>query len=225
MSEEVTRYPLSWPHGWKRTPANNREPVSFREGAMVERSNYETVDGRFQRVTKQVKGSKTVTLPTARGRLAQQLEFLGAQSIVVSTNMELTRYGEPRADRTAPADPGVAVYFELKGKDRVLACDKWISVAGNMAAIANHIDAIRRVDRYGVGTLDQAFAGYDALPPPGADNRAPWRGMLGFKPGAVVTRADVDLMYRAAAKQAAADEGALLQLNLAREAAYKELSA
>jgi hypothetical protein len=33
-------------------------------------------------------------------------------------------------------------------------------VADNIAAIAAHIDAIRRQDRYGVGTLDQAFAGY-----------------------------------------------------------------
>lgn len=225
MSEDVSRYPLSWPHGWKRTPVNERAPVSFRESAMVEKSNYESVNGSFQRVTKQVKGSKKVTLPTARERLAAQVEFLGAKNVLVSTNMELTRYGEPRADRVAPRDPGVAVYFELKGKDRVLACDRWDSVAGNMAAIANHIDAIRRVDRYGVGTLDQAFAGYDALPPPSAENRAPWRGMLGFKPDTKVTRADVDVNYRAMAKHAATDEGALLQLNLAREAAYKELSA
>lgn len=224
MTDDVSRYPLCWPRGWKRTVPEQCRPVEFRETAMIERSNYETVNGSYQRVTKQVKGSKAITLPTARERLAAQLEFLGAKNIVVSTNMELTRYGEPRADRAAPRDTGVAVYFELKGRDRVLACDKWISVAGNMAAIANHIDAIRRVDRYGVGTLEQAFAGYDALPPPSADNRAPWRGMLGFKPDTPVTRADVDVQFRAMAKRAATDEGALLQLNLAREAAYRELS-
>jgi hypothetical protein len=63
------------------------------------------------------------------------------------------------------------VYFKLHGKDRVLACDKWDRVADNIAAIAAHIDAIRRQDRYGVGTIDQAFAGYSALPPPGGTSR------------------------------------------------------
>ena len=62
------------------------------------------------------------------------------------------------------ADPGVAVYFKLKGKPRVLACDRWLSAAENLAAVAGHIEAIRAVDRYGVGTLEQAFAGYQALP-------------------------------------------------------------
>ena len=62
-----------------------------------------------------------------------------------------------------PDDPGVAVYFQLHDKERVLACDKWDTVADNIAAIAAHIDGIRRQDRYGVGTIDQAFAGYSAL--------------------------------------------------------------
>lgn len=73
-------------------------------------------------------------------------------------------------------DPGVAVYFKLKGKPRVLACDKWHSAAENMAAIAGHIEAIRAVDRYGVGTLDQAFAGYQALP----QTAASWFTVLEF---------------------------------------------
>lgn len=186
------------------------------------------VDGRWQSEQKTVKGSKRITLPTARERLADQLQRLDAVSVVVSTNMELTRYGEPRADRKPPDDPGVAVYFELHGKDRVLACDRWDSVAGNIAAIANHIDAIRRVDRYGVGTLDQAFAGYDALPPPGANNRPPWRKVLGLDERLAVSRADIEASYRAAAKQLHPDmpggsHQAMAQLNEARDAALAEI--
>jgi hypothetical protein len=210
--ENVDRYPLSWPFGWKRTLASQRKVSRFSA------SSYGTYSGGGS-----YRRARELTVYDARKRLDMELSRLRARDVVLSTNVELTSYGEPRSGRRPPDDPGVAVYFRLSGKDRVLACDAWTTVAGNIAAIAAHIDCIRGIDRYGVGTLDQAFAGYDALPPPSADNRAPWRGMLGFKPDTIVTRADVDVMYRTAAKRAATDEGALLQLNLAREAAYNEL--
>ncbi len=211
---EVNRYPLSWPFGWKRTPAGQRKASRFSASSY---GTYST-GGSYRR-------ARELTVADARKRLDVELDRLRARDIVLSTNVELTTYGEPRSGRRAPDDPGAAVYFRLGGKDRVLACDAWNTVAGNIAAIAAHIDCIRGIDRYGVGTLDQAFAGYDALPPPSADNRAPWRGMLGIKEGTIVTRADIDVMYRTQAKRAAADEGALLQLNLAKEAAYKEIPA
>lgn len=221
---DATRYPLSWPLGWPRTPTADRQRSDFSEAAMVERSNYgKRDDGTWGRITKTVKGTKRVTMPTARERLTDQLGRLGAEDPLLSTNVELTSYGLPRAGRSEPTDPGVAVYFQLHGKDRVLACDRWATVAENIAALAAHIDAIRRVDRYGVGTLDQAFAGYDALPPPSADNRPPWRGVLGIKPETPVTREIVSVFYRSACKRAGNDQGALLQLNLARDAALQEI--
>lgn len=112
----------------------------------------------------------------------------------------------------------------------MLACDKWDSVAGNMAAIANHIDALRRVDRYGVGTLDQVFAGYDALPPPGAANRPPWRKVFGFKDDQDVSAETIQNAYRELAKlyhpdlQGGSHE-AMAMLNEARDAATRELGA
>lgn len=225
---DATRYPLSWPTGWKRTPPKDRKPTDFREAAMVTRTKGEWINGQWKAEPKTVKGSKKVTLPTARERLQEQLTRLEAGSIIVSTNMELTRYGEPRADRAAPSDPGVAVYFELNGKDRVLACDRWDTVAGNMAAIANHIDAIRRVDRYGVGTLEQAFAGYDALPPPGATAKIPWRKVFGFAADSHVSAAMIDDFYKTLAKQFHPDlQGgsteAMAMLNAARDEALKEI--
>jgi hypothetical protein len=220
---EVTRFPLSWPLGWKRTPAREREAASFTETTTVTRREWNVAEQRSVDVAS--KGTKRVGLPTARERLTDQLGRLGAANGLVSTNLQLTSYGLPRAGMVEPADPGVAVYFELHGKDRVLACDRWSTVAGNIAAIAAHIDAIRRVDRYGVGTLDQAFAGYDALPAPGSDNRPPWRAVLGFPPDTPVTPEQVSLYYRSKAKEVATNEAALLQLNLARDAALQELGA
>jgi len=91
-----------------------------------------------------------------------------------------------------------------------------------------HIDAIRRVDRYGVGTLDQAFAGYDALPPPGSRQPAALaQGCFGFLDGHVVTAAGHrDPLKGPRQAQHHPDLGgsheAMAQLNEARDAALRE---
>src|SRR5690606_37528542 len=102
----------------------------------------------------------------ANQRLQAELDRLRAKSVILSTNVELRLDGMPRSDRSPPADPGVALYLRLNGRDTVLACDKWDRVADNIVAIAKHIEALRGQDRWGVGTLEQAFAGYQALPAP-----------------------------------------------------------
>ena len=212
MDENVTRYPLSWPTGWPRTPAAGRRVPRFgTKGLGV--------------------GVRAITVGSAIERLDRQLDRLGgggtSTGAILSTNLRIGLRGDPLSGQPEPSDPGAAVYFELRGKARVLACDRWVTAGGNIAAMAAHVDAIRAVERYGVGTLDQAFAGYDALPPPGAGNRPPWRSTLGFKPLARATVADVNLNYRALAKRAVGlapgDESRLLELNLAREAALREL--
>lgn len=222
MSSDATRYPLSWPFGWKRTEPRKRQPTTFTE----------TKAGMASAEGTPSKRTVPVSFVTARDRLWRQLEALDVRydAAVLSTNVPLNSFGHPRADRKVPDDPGVAVYFSLHGKDRVLACDKWDTVAGNMAAIANHIDAIRRVDRYGVGTLDQAFAGYDALPPPGADNRPPWRKVFGIPDDMPATPNAVNVTYRELAKKLHPDvpggsQEAMAQLNEARDAALAELAA
>ena len=219
--KEDPRYPLVWPIGWKRTLAAERCRSPFKEQGMITRQQYDPQLARY--VDRSVKADKAISLPAACVRLQRQLEWLGATSIVLSTNVQLTVGGLPRGDRRDPDDPGAAVYFQQNDHDRVLACDKWATVAGNVAALAAHIDAIRRVERYGVGTLEQVFSGYDRLPPPSEDNRPPWRGILGFKPMAQVTADDVQINYRALAKSAALDSVRLVELNLARDAALREL--
>lgn len=201
---DASRYPLVWPFGWKRsTPGGNRRT-------------------RFS------SGRSAITVPAARRRLEEELRRLGVPdwNVILSTNLRLGVRGDPLANQPEPADRGVAVYFRLGGKDRVLACDIWTTVAGNIAAIAAHIECIRGIDRYGVGTLDQAFAGYDALPPPGADNRPPWRKVLGVEGD--VSRETILTAYRNRAKAAHPDlpggsHEAMAVLNAARDAALQEL--
>jgi len=216
---DATRYPLSWPTGWKRTASGQRKLSRFST------SSYGTYSsgGSYRR-------SRELTVADARKRLDLELERLGARDVILSTNVELTTYGEPRSGGRPPDDPGVAVYFKLHGKDRVLACDTWTTVAGNIAGIAAHIECIRGIDRYGVGTLDQAFAGYDALPPPGANNRPPWRKVLEIAEDAQATSDAVQAAYRAKARVFHPDvpggsHEAMAMLNEARDAALRELAA
>lgn len=140
MNTSAQRYPLSWPSGWKRTDRYRRQRARF-----------------------QSRGT-ALTMAGAITRLSGELSRLGASNEILSTNVETRLDGLPRSGQPEPSDSGAAVYFTLKGKPRCLACDAWDRVADNVAAIAQHIDALRRIDRYGVGTMEQAFAGYQALP-------------------------------------------------------------
>lgn len=108
-----------------------------------------------------------------------ELSRMGATRCVVSTNVAIKLDGTPYSNRTAPTDPGAAIYFVLKGKPIVLACDKWDRVEDNVYAVARHIESIRAQDRWGVGRIEQAFAGYMALPAP--MNLKPWWEVLGVK--------------------------------------------
>ncbi|WP_295560547.1 J domain-containing protein [uncultured Sphingomonas sp.] len=114
-----------------------------------------------------------MTLATARKRLVQQVDAMTKPgkpyrvvNMVLSTNIRFTASGarDQSVSRKDPTDPGVAFYFDLDKKPHVLACDRWDSVADNIAAIAAHIEALRGQERWGVADLHQAFAGHVALP-------------------------------------------------------------
>jgi hypothetical protein len=162
-------------------------------------------------------------MAAATERLERQVELLGAREATLSTNVSLSMRGIPRGDEN-PSDPGAAIYFKFKGRATVLACDSYYRVADNIAALAAHIDALRRIERYGVGTIEQALAGYRSLP---ADTAADWRAVLGLN-GNGVTVDHVDAAYKALAKQrhpdVTKDDGAAMaHLNRARDYALAEL--
>ena len=117
-----------------------------------------------------------VTFDLLPGGDASRARTMGIMEIA---NVETRLDGTMRGDRRPPDDPGAAVYFTLKARRLVLACDKWDRVADNLAAIAAHIDALRAQERYGVGTVEQAFSGYAKLPAP---DDITWRTVLGLGP-------------------------------------------
>lgn len=157
MNDDIDAYPLAWPVGWPR--AKHRLRANF--GA------------------KGQNGKRPLTPGEGRDRLLAELGRLGARRLVISTNAPTRNDGYVRADVSNPRDPGAAVYFRLNDEPRVLATDRWDRLADNLAALAAHIEALRAIERYGVGSLAQAFAGYKALAAVGA--RLPWWQVLGFK--------------------------------------------
>lgn len=165
-------YPLAWPQGWARTAASARQESKFHTVGTQHSSG---PNGGSWKVT------RPLTIEAAMRRLSDELERLGAREIVLSSNLERRLDGQPRSSQRSPADPGIAVYFKRKGQPIVLACDRWTTCAGNIAAIAGHIDAIRRMERYGVGSLDRVFTGYAALPAPGQKAKRQWWVVLGMQ--------------------------------------------
>jgi len=207
---EALRYPLAWPRGWKRE--------TYRRHAMFSK--------KVQRAGSMRPRSENLTVGDGLTRLEGELRRLGARTPVISSNLRRNQDGSITASQAKMlSDPGVAVYFRLHDQPRVLACDKWTSAADNMAAIAGHIEATRAQQRYGVGTLDQAFAGYAALPPIGGTQGGDWRAEFEFQPGFPITLNDVEARYRTMLKARHPDNGgshdAVVRLNLARDAARK----
>jgi hypothetical protein len=201
---EATRYPLVWPMRWPRTPPANRRVANF---GTKERGDYK----------------RQMTPATATQRLMRELDLLRADRdhAVLSTNLVVRLDGLPRSDQPEPRDPGVALYFKVSSADRALASDRWTRVADNITALAAHINAIRAVGRYGVGTLEQAFAGYTALPPSAED----WTIVLMVAQTA--TREEIQAAYRQLAAIHHPDKGGraedMARLTAARDRALSQL--
>ena len=206
--EQIERYPLTWPLGWPR--AHHRVRAPFSKVNRDPATSYRT--------------RNRLTVNQGLWQVRDELRRLGVrdQSLIVSTNIRTRLDGFPVSGAAEPRDPGVAVYFKFKGKARVLACDKWNRVADNLAAIARHIEALRGQDRWGVGSLDQAFAGYTALP---ANTAANWRAVFGL--GAAASWEQVSEAFRVQALVHHPDRGgselAFKRLTEARAAAKREL--
>jgi hypothetical protein len=155
--------------------------------------------------------------------LGYEIERLGGRYPVLSTNLELRIDGTPRRDKSEPRDPGVAVYFELKSKQKVFACDTFHTVRDNIRAIGLTIAALRSIDRYGASDmLERALSAFEALPAP----KSCWN-ILGLGPGARVP--DIKEAYRRKAMTLHPDQGgsdaAMAELNRARDEALGSAAA
>jgi hypothetical protein len=108
-----------------------------------------------------------VTFEKALADLDAEIERLGGRYPVLSTNLEVRLDGSLKRNNGEPADRGAAVYFNLKGKQKVFACDTFTTVRDNIRGIGLTIESLRRIERYGASQMmERALEAFEALPAP-----------------------------------------------------------
>ena len=188
---DVEAFPLQWPAGRQGTPGHKRR-----------RSQFDT------------------TPCQARDSLIAEVRRLGGRNLIISSNVPLRQDGLPKANHKSPEDPGVAVYFVRNGVTFCLSCDQFDRVECNMRGIAKTIDAMRGIERWGVGDMVSAdFTGFAALPPPPGDAKRSWWEVLGVHRDAPLS--EINQTYRWKAGRTMGDHDAMVELNLAVEEARK----
>lgn len=145
---------------------------------------------------------------TARDGLLDEVRRLGGRQIVLSTNVELRRDGLPYANQRNPDDPGVAVYFQLRGESQVFACDRWAKVEENIQAIRKTIEAIRGIERWGSSEMmNRMFRGFQALPEGTTAANPSWAHVLELNASALMGISEAEAAYRRLAKKVHPDTG------------------
>lgn len=210
--KEVHAYPLAWPTGWKRTPAENRKGGKFFRAEKV----YTETSSRTK--------TYQMTVEVARKRLIAELDRMGIPDyqVILSTDIPLRKDGFQRSDYE-PANPGAAVYWRDRNEQRVMAIDLYDRVADNIAALAATIEAMRAIERHGGAViLDRAFSGFAALPAP-VTGQKPWREVLGVGPAESGPKV-IELAYRRKRGEAHPDnlETGSHEAFLAVQAAYEQ---
>lgn len=98
--------------------------------------------------------------------LLQEVAHLRGSDLVVEvdvTELDIRLDGRLRANAN-PGTPAVAVAFNSKYGPLIYATDRFLWWADNVRAIALGLEALRRVDRYGITRRGEQYAGWKQLP-------------------------------------------------------------
>jgi hypothetical protein len=188
----IDAFPLQWPEGYKRTPESAR------------------LKSRFM-----------TSMDRAQRELRRQIDLLGAQDLIVSTNIPVRNDGLLYTDwmRRKIDDPGVAIYFVLSGEQQCLCCDNYPTIWENIYALAKGVEALRGIERWGISEfMKRAFTGFKALP--SSDDNKPWWEILGVnKTSAAET---IKNAYRKKAMECHPDKGGTPEKFQRIQRAYEE---
>lgn len=106
--------------------------------------------------------------------LEREVRMLGARRVVVElaiSEADLRNDGQPYAN-TRPRHPGVTVAFDSKHGSLKYTADRFATWQENLRAIALGLEALRKVDRYGMTSRGEQYAGWKALPSGSMDGSA-----------------------------------------------------
>lgn len=111
---------------------------------------------------------------TTLAQLQAELYKLGAREAVIEialTEGEIRLDGWPRAS-ARPSHPGVIISFDSKHGPLRYGTDAFPNWQANVRAIALGLEALRRVERYGIGKRGEQYQGWKQLPAgPGSPER------------------------------------------------------
>lgn len=152
--------------------------------------------------------------------LERELRMLNARGAVMLVALEASEIrldGKPKAN-ARPRHPGVILTFESKFGPLRYACDTFRDFADNVRAVALGLEALRKVERYGITKSGEQYKGWSALPPGTAMGARMTReeawfvlcDLAGAYDDAVASpgsRGDVEDLYRMAAKLNHPDRG------------------
>lgn len=112
--------------------------------------------------------------------LKRELSKLGAHNAVIEmalTEREIKLDGWPRAE-ARPSHPGVVISFESKHGPLRYGTDAFPDWKENVRAIALGLEALRKVERYGIGKRGEQYQGWRQLASGGKMTEAEAQNLL-----------------------------------------------
>jgi len=142
VEKPKTTAPLDWPDHWPPTsPEGRYKPGTFQD------------------------------FVTNRDHLIKALNLLGAQKIVISSNVKVSGDGSPLAGNSDNSlRPGVSVRFEKNRAPFMLCQDSSASVAENLASLTRIVQAFKRLEDSGDRIFVQHTLTSLATPPSDAES-------------------------------------------------------
>jgi hypothetical protein len=167
--------------------------------------------------------------------LSREVQMLGAKSFVLQINVSerwIRQDGELYS-RAVPTTPAIRVCFDSRHGPQTYPCDAFNDWQANVRAVALSLEALRRVDRYGVAGHGEQYRGWVAIDSrpakmtveQAAEFIAEWSGLVVTDRTAQAIMRDPQTCaaaYRAAARRAhpdvTGDDGdTMARLNAARD--------
>jgi hypothetical protein len=155
--------------------------------------------------------------------LGSELEHLRVSDAVMQIDVresDIRLDGWPKGE-ARPASPAVALTFESKHGAQTVRCSAFSDWRSNVRAIALGLEALRKVERYGIAGSGEQYRGFAQLPGPETDPNRPFpnkeeaarfmiklAGMQDLAPIVVITSPEIrKVVYRDAAKKTHPDTG------------------
>lgn len=98
--------------------------------------------------------------------LFRELKMLGAKNAVMEVDLQESQIrldGRPKSGARKPETPAVAIAFDTDKGSMRFATDRFYNWEHNVRAIALGMEALRKIERYGIANSDQQYTGWRQL--------------------------------------------------------------